>query len=94
MFQNNVARSDRCHEIALTSAAECGADVIMIQEPWLSDGMTKTHPAFDTFLPTNSNNNNTWASSCKDTRPRVVTYISYAVSGPDLCQRVPTPLPQ
>lgn len=70
VFQANVAHGQSHHDIALSMAYEEGADVILIQEPWIHSQQekrrTKTHPAYSIFSP-----NDDW-----NTRPRVLTYIN------------------
>ncbi|KAJ3499512.1 hypothetical protein NLG97_g286 [Lecanicillium saksenae] len=62
-------RDDDC-ALALADAEKY--DVVLLQEPWTARRdtrcLTKTHPAYDTFSPIDSWENN-------DTRPRVMTYV-------------------
>lgn len=64
----NVGRSSSSHEIALQVASNKHVDILLIQEPYifrdLSRKITRTHPSFDCFAPTD-----VWSS-----RPRVLTY--------------------
>ncbi|KAI0996865.1 hypothetical protein K3495_g11318 [Podosphaera aphanis] len=55
IFQVNVGKSGSAHDAALQLAFQSGADLILIQEPWIfsdySRRTTKTHPSFLTFAP-------------------------------------------
>ena len=68
-FQINVGRRGPTHDAALELASKCGADVVLIQEPWVSTDLThritKTHPSFQGFSPLPN-----WT-----VRHRVMTYI-------------------
>lgn len=79
--QNNVAHTGPAHDAALAAGFEAEAEVILIQEPWFNDDRTKTHPAFHTFMPSNS-----WAN--RDAGPRVITYIR---KGKYLASALPPP---
>lgn len=71
-LQVNVGRGGPTHDIALNLAHEGKADFIAIQEPWFKNDtnrpLTKSHPAFRTFLPRPDNSS----------RPRVACYIRKA----------------
>ncbi|KAM4054890.1 endonuclease-reverse transcriptase domain-containing protein [Hirsutella rhossiliensis] len=60
------------HDCALALADSERYDIVLLQEPWTEakDGrcLTKTHPAYDTFSPVDSWDDNS-------TRPRVMTYV-------------------
>lgn len=68
IFQVNVGKSGSAHDAALQLAFQSGADLILIQEPWIfsdySRRTTKTHPSFLAFAPLPD-----WSD-----RPRVMTY--------------------
>ncbi|POS83632.1 hypothetical protein EPUL_002394 [Erysiphe pulchra] len=65
----NVGRGGPAHDIALSLAYDSKADFIAMQEPWVSNNpnrpLTKSHPAFRTFLPKPENG----------TRPKVTSYV-------------------
>ena len=69
IMQVNTGRGGPAHETALNLAYESQFDVICIQEPCinrdLSRKLTKRHPNYETFSPTQ-----TWSQ-----RPRVLTYV-------------------
>ena len=71
LLQVNVGRRPRPHEIALTLAFSDNIDIILIQEPFISDDLsrrlTKRHPSYECFAPTDD-----WIANG---RPRVLTYI-------------------
>ncbi|OAQ61343.1 reverse transcriptase, RNaseH [Purpureocillium lilacinum] len=72
VFQANVGKNGPSHDCALALAGAERYEVILLQEPWTqvrdSRCLTKTHPAYDTYSPVS-----TWEDN--DTRPRVMTYI-------------------
>lgn len=69
LFQINVGKGGSTHELALTTAYDEKADIILIQEPYIySDPqrrITKRHPAYECFTPVDN-----WSS-----QPRVLTYL-------------------
>jgi ribonuclease HI len=71
ILQLNVGRGPAAHEIALSLAYSSDIDIILIQEPYiytdLSRQITKRHPSYECFSPTDS-----WVTSG---RPRVLTYV-------------------
>ncbi|KAM4067468.1 hypothetical protein HRG_001395 [Hirsutella rhossiliensis] len=72
VFQANVGKISPAHDCALALADSERYDIVLLQEPWTEakDGrcLTKTHPAYDTFSPVDSWDDNS-------TRPRVMTYV-------------------
>ena len=72
VFQANVAKTSPIHDCALALADSEKFDIVLLQEPWTtardSRCLTKTHPAYDTFSPIDSWDDNS-------TRPRVMTYV-------------------
>lgn len=72
VFQANVGKIPPAHDCALALADSERYDIVLLQEPWTEakDGrcLTKTHPAYDTFSPVDSWNDNS-------TRPRVMSYV-------------------
>ncbi|RKK80609.1 hypothetical protein BFJ68_g17704, partial [Fusarium oxysporum] len=68
----NVGKIPPAHDCALALADSEQYDIVLLQEPWTahtdSRSLTKTHPAYDTFTPVETWDNN-------DTRPRVMTYV-------------------
>lgn len=72
IFQANVGKIPGAHDAALIFADETKAQVILLQEPWVSlnkpINVTKTHPNYTCHTPVQQ-----WDST--DTRPRVLTYI-------------------
>ena len=75
VVQINVAKGLQKLESALQSAAEIGADVVCVQEPWLLDlgpsyqTQTRSHPAFSTILPPTG-------SPPEPSNPKVATYVA------------------
>jgi hypothetical protein len=71
LLQLNVGRGPAPHEIALTLAHSSHIDIILIQEPYvyrdLSRQITKRHPSYECFTPTDN-----WTATG---RPRVFTYV-------------------
>jgi ribonuclease HI/exonuclease III len=71
LLQLNVGRSPAPHEIALTLAHSSHIDIILIQEPYvyrdLSRQITKRHPSYECFTPTDN-----WTVTG---RPRVLVYV-------------------
>lgn len=65
VFQANVHRDGSSHDAALHLAAESQCQAVLVQEPLIKDMATKTHPAFQLFLPSNR-----W-----DSTPKVLTYV-------------------
>ena len=65
VFQANVGRGGPNHDAALHLAAENQCQAVLIQEPFAKDMATKTHPAYQLFLPSNR-----W-----DSTPKVLTYV-------------------
>ena len=63
VFQANVGRGGPNHDAALHLAAENQCQAVLIQEPFAKDMATKTHPAYQLFLPSNR-----W-----DSTPKVLT---------------------
>ncbi|KAJ6437988.1 (S)-coclaurine N-methyltransferase [Purpureocillium lavendulum] len=72
IFQANVGKIPPAHDCALALADSERYDVVLLQEPWTEAKggrcLTKTHPAYDTFSPVDS-----WEDN--STRPRVMTYV-------------------
>ena len=72
VFQANVGKIPPAHDCALALADSEKYDIVLLQEPWTeaknSRCLTKTHPAYETYSPVDSWNDNS-------TRPRVMTYI-------------------
>ncbi|KAM4067487.1 reverse transcriptase (RNA-dependent DNA polymerase) [Hirsutella rhossiliensis] len=72
VFQANVGKISPAHDCALALADSEHYDVVLLQEPWTETKggrcLTKTHPAYDTFSPVDS-----WEDN--STRPRVMTYV-------------------
>lgn len=64
----NVARSTAAHTLSLETAFRSNIDILLVQEPYIhrdvSRRITCTHPAFESFTPTDD-----WSN-----RPRVITY--------------------
>lgn len=64
----NVGRSSTAHEIALETAFKTKIDFVLVQEPCISQDLskkiTRNHPSFECFTPTDD-----WTQ-----RPRVLTY--------------------
>lgn len=71
ILQLNVGRGPDSHVIALSLAFTNNIDVLLIQEPYifsnLSRQITKRHPSYECFSPTDS-----WTING---RPRVLTYV-------------------
>jgi ribonuclease HI len=71
LLQINVGRWPTPHEIALSLAFSENIDIILIQEPFISKDLsrrlTKRHPSYECFAPTDD-----WTANG---RPRVLTYI-------------------
>ena len=71
LLQINVGRWPTPHEIALSLAFSENIDIILIQEPFISKDLsrrlTKCHPSYECFAPTDD-----WTANG---RPRVLTYI-------------------
>lgn len=64
----NVGRSSSAQQIALSTAFQTNADILLVQEPYvfkeISRRITCKHPSFECFTPIDN-----WS-----TRPRVLTY--------------------
>lgn len=64
----NVGRSSMAHELALQIAFQTRADLLLVQEPYVSRDLncriTRKHPSFECFTPVDN-----WSI-----RPRVLTY--------------------
>ena len=71
ILQINVGRASTAHEIALALAYTSDIDIILIQEPYIFKDLcrqiTKKHPSYECFSPTDS-----WIING---RPRVLTYV-------------------
>lgn len=69
--QGNVGKRSPAHTAYLQLAWESGADIVLVQEPWVSiDGscLINNHPGYNTYVPVDY-----WYSL--STRPRVITYV-------------------
>ena len=76
LLQLNVGRGGDTHEIALSLAHSANIDIILIQEPYvyqqdLSRRITKCHPLYECFSPTDDWVANGW--------PRVLTYTQKSI---------------
>jgi hypothetical protein len=71
LLQANVGRGPVPHEIALSLAYSENIDIILLQEPYVSDDLSrrlsKRHLSYECFAPTDDLTANR--------RPRVLTYI-------------------
>jgi hypothetical protein len=71
ILQLNIGRAATSHEIALFQAYSNDIDIILIQEPYIFNNLTrkitKKHPSYECFSPIDS-----WEISG---RPQVLTYI-------------------